>query len=352
MSDQKDTGKLITLRRLFDGHCHFRLSPLLDLVLPQTARCAEFGVAMPNTRPRAILTGDDVTWYRNLIMRALDKMENPTSFEPVMTIEVRDNTTPAMIIAAAAAGAKAAKAYVLGTTTNSDQGLRDFFSRGITNTFSAMQDYGMRLLIHGELNQSRLLVTKREQAFLPTLSQLAEKFPNLKIVLEHVSTKAAVELVKSLGPNVAATITAHHLCLTLNDVIGDGLRPHNACMPMPKDFDDRDALIEAATSGNPKFFLGSDSAPHLRENKECAHGACGCYTAPILPEVLTEIFEVAGRLENLENYWANFGLAFYDLPARMTKITMVKKIRRVPEIIDGVVPFRAGQYTFWQLFEE
>lgn len=339
----------IILRRLDDMHCHFRAGSLLKEVLPFTAQYAGRGIAMPNTRPRAILNGTDVVWYRDEMRRVLDEMLTRDPFEPLMTVEVRDNTTPDMIIEAKRAGAVAGKVYPLGVTTNSDEGLRDFGSDGILETFRAMQDVGMLLLIHGELDNDRTLVTKREEIFLPTLPKLAEKFPNLRIVLEHVSTKAAIENVLQLGDNVSATITAHHLCLTLNDVIGSGIRPHNGCMPIPKGFDDRDALIEAAISGNPKFFLGSDTAPHPREKKECARGACGVYTAPVLLQVLAEVFENSVSIDRLENFVSRFGAEFYGLPLNDGTITLAKEEWVVPEQIGSVIPFRAGAKLQWQL---
>lgn len=330
-------------------HCHFRTGPLLTEVLPFTAQYAGRGIAMPNTRPRAILTGKDVAWYHDGIMRVLDGLLNRPTFEPLMTIEIRDNTTPEMIVEAQNAGAMAGKVYPLGVTTNSNEGLHNFSGRRVSRTFQAMQDVGIPLLIHGELDQERTLVTQREEVFLPTLLRLACKFPNLKIVLEHVSTKVAVETIKQCGENIAATITAHHLCLTLNDVIGDGIKPHHACMPIPKGFADRDALIEAATSGNPKFFLGSDTAPHPKERKECARGACGVYTAPVLPQLLAEIFEKAGHLDRLENFTSRFGAMFYGLPLNEGSITLTKKEWMVPNQIKSVVPFRAGTKLQWQL---
>jgi len=339
----------LTLRRLDDMHCHFRVGSLLKEVLPFTAQYAGRGIAMPNTRPRAILTGEDVIWYREEIKRALDEMPHRHPFEPLMTIEIRDSTTPQMIIEAHRVGTVAGKVYPLGVTTNSDEGLRNFESENISETFRAMQDVGMLLLIHGELDRERTLVTKREEVFLPTLLMLAEKFPNLKIVLEHVSTRVAVESVRQLGKNVAATITAHHLCLTLNDVVGYGIQPHHGCMPMPKDFDDRDTLIAAATSGDPKFFLGSDTAPHPREKKECAKGACGVYTAPVLPQVLAEVFEKSGCLDHLEDFASRFGAEFYGLPLNDGTISLAKSEWVVPEQIESVVPFRAGAKLQWQL---
>ena len=339
----------ITLRRLDDMHCHFRIGSLLKEVLPFTAQYASRGIAMPNTRPRAILTGDDVVWYRDEIKRAFDEMPNRYPFEPLMTVEIRDSTTPQIIAEAHRAGVVAGKVYPLGITTNSDEGLRDFENERISETFRAMQDIGMLLLIHGELDRERTLVTKREEAFLPTLLKLAEKFPNLKTVLEHVSTRVAVESVQQLGENVAATITAHHLCLTLNDVVGYGIQPHHGCMPIPKDFDDRDALIAVATSGDLKFFLGSDTAPHPREKKECVKGACGVYTAPVLPQVLAEVFEKTRCLNRLENFTSRFGAEFYGLPLNEGTISLIKTEWTVPDQIGSVVPFRAKAKLQWQL---
>ncbi len=347
---------------MFDGHLHLRAPKdqggLLEKVLPHTVRYASRAVIMPNTRPRPILTGADAIWYRDEIYRAHDAMDIQFSFEPLTTIEIRDNTTPKMIVEAHRAGVVAAKAYPLGMTTNSDQGLRKVTGKGIYDTYRAMQDVGMLLLFHGELGGERILVTERESVFLLFLPILSGQFPDLKIVLEHVSTKAGVEMVKQLGGNLAATITAHHLCSTLNDVIGDGIRPHNGCMPMPKGFDDRDALIAAATSGNPQFFLGSDSAPHTREKKECAVGACGAFTAPLLPQLLAEIFEQAGHLNRLADFTSRFGEAFYGLSPSEETITLVKEPWTVPFEVEGIVqgdkdkyivPFRAGTQLSWSL---
>lgn len=341
----------ITLPRFDDMHCHFRLPPLLEQVLPHTVKYAGRAVAMPNTRPRAILDAADVAWYRGLINWALDESIEKTSFTPLMTIEIRDSTTPKMVVDARKAGAVAGKIYPLGVTTNSDEGLRDFFNPAILETYRAMQDVGMLLLIHGELDAERVLVTSREKFFLPTFVKLAEMFPDLKIVLEHVSTRLGVEIVEKLGPNVAATITAHHMCLTLNDVIGYGIQPHNCCMPIPKDYDDRDALIAAATSGNPKFFLGSDSAPHPRDDKECAKGACGVFTAPVLPLVLAEVFEKARRLDKLEDFTSRFGAEFYGLPLNEGHIALVKEDWQAPFQCNRVVPFRAGTIMHWRLVQ-
>lgn len=343
--------KTITIPRLDDMHCHFRLGSLLEEVVPQTARYAGRAIVMPNTRPRAILTGPDVIWYRDEIRRVRDAMLTKRPFEPLMTIEIRDNTTREMVIDAHRAGAVAGKVYPLGATTNSDEGLRSFRGPAIDEVFTAMRDVGMLLLIHGEMSGEKTLVTKREEGFLPILLSIVERFRGLKIVLEHISTKTAVDTVRALGSDVAATITAHHLLLTLNDVIGDGIRPHNMCMPVPKDFGDREALLWAAISGERKFFLGSDSAPHVREKKECAHGACGVYSAPILPQLLAQIFDDAGCLERLEDFATRFGAEFYGLGPNTETITLTRHEEpwEVPFQLGTVVPFRAGTKLHWQL---
>jgi len=338
----------ITLRRFDDMHFHPRTDELLAEVLPVTAYYSGRGIVMPNTL-RGIFNDNDVMWYHDQIERVLDRMPIRPDFKPLMTIQITDNTTPKMIANAKRVGVVAGKVYPRGVTTNSNEGLCDFWSPKITETFRAMQSVGMLLLLHGELDLERTLVTKREEVFLSTLLRLVENFPDLKIVLEHISTAIAVRIIEQLSSNVAATITAHHLWITLNDCIGYGIRPHNICYPIPKGFDDRDALIKAATSGNPKFFLGSDSAPHKRENKECARGACGVYSAPILPQLLVDIFEKAERLHRLENFTSKFGADFYRLPLNEGNITLIKKEWQVPNQIGSVVPFLAGQCLKWQL---
>lgn len=345
----------VVLRRLYDMHVHLRTGYLLSEVLLFTAKYCAFAVAMPNTRPRAILTGEDVVWYQDEIKKVIDWMhglpqqckKTPPFFQPLMTIEIRDTTTPKMIEDAKKAGAIAGKIYPLGVTTNSDEGLRNFFCDGVSDVFKAMKDVGMLLLLHGELDSPRTLFTKREASFLSIiLPKLVERNPELKIVLEHVSTKKGVEAVKQFSKNVAATITAHHPLLTLNDA---RLQPHNICNPTPNDFDDRDALVEAMTSGNPKFFLGSDSAPHPREKKEGRDIACGNFTAPILPQILTGIFEQAGKLGRTEDFTSRFPAEFYGLPLVEETITLKKQEWTVPEQFGYIVSFLAGKKLHWQL---
>lgn len=336
-----------TMRCLADMHCHFRLPPITEIVLPFTAEYADYGVAMPNLKERPILTGVDVLWYSDILLRVVDKIRS--SFKPLMTFAIRDNTTPQIAVNAYNFGAIAGKIYPLDVTTNSDEGLRDFFSPGILETFRAMQDIGMPVLCHGEVNRPRTLVTKREEAFLPIFAKLAEMFPKLKLVLEHVSSRAGVNMVKQLGPNVAATITAHHLRLTLNDVIGSGICPHNGCMPTPKDFTDKDALVAAATGGNPKFFFGSDTAPWLRGLKECALGKCGVFSAPVVPGALAETFYDEGKIAYLDEFTSRFGPEFYGLPFSKRHFTVVRNEWTVPDEYNGIVPFLAGKKLSWQI---
>ncbi len=339
----------LVLRRFDDMHCHLRTKEILQTVLPQTIKYASRAVVMPNIRPRAVLTADDVRAYRQEIKNALQDTSEKTPFQPLMTAEIRDDTTPDMIEKIFFAGAMAGKVYPLGTTTNSDQGLRDFEGRVVSETFQAMQDMGMPLCIHGEVDDQGSLVTEREKDFILTFLNLVDRYPKLKVVFEHTSTREAITAVSLAPDNVVGTITAHHLCLTLNDVIGNGIQPHNMCMPVPKTYNDRKAIIEAATNGDRKFFLGSDSAPHPRDKKEGLRGACGIYSAPVLPQVLTEVFEKAGALDKLEDFTSRFGAEFYGLPPNEGTITLEKKDWVVPGQIGGIVPFRAGQTLSWQL---
>lgn len=335
----------IHIRRMADMHCHFRSDEMLRRVILFTAAYCQYGLAMPNTRPQAILSASDIESYRNKIYSLVaDKGYN---FSPVMTIEIRDNTTIEMIEDAFEVGAVAGKVYPLGVTTNSDQGMRDF--KKAAPLFKKMEELGMKLLVHGESPDAHVLVIDREHKFLPTMQWLIDTFPNLRIVMEHITTKSAVELVTESPWTVAATITGHHLCLTLNDIIGSGIRPHHYCMPVAKRFSDRDALVAAATSGNPKFFLGSDTAPHMKGAKESSCGCAGIYTAPVLPSLLAGIFEREQTLDKLEDFTSTFGCLFYNLPITKDTIRLVKEDWVVPNKYQGIVPFKAGEVLHWQL---
>jgi dihydroorotase len=257
------------------------------------------------------------------------------------------STTPATIRDAAAAGVVAAKLYPEGVTTNSGDGVRDVLALG--EVFAAMSDAGLVLCLHGESPDAFCL--DREERFLAeVLPGLARSFPDLRIVLEHVSTAAAVDWVRRHdGGNVAATVTVHHLLLTLDDVVGGLLAPHHFCKPVAKRPDDRAAIVAAAVGGDPRFFLGTDSAPHPRAAKESAHGCAGVFTAPVALPLLATVFESQGALGALEGFCSAHGAAFYGLPPNPGTVRLVREAWDVPAEIDGIVPFRAGATLPWRV---
>jgi dihydroorotase len=262
-----------------------------------------------------------------------------------MTIKLLDRTTPQIVREAKLAGAVAGKLYPAGVTTNSDDGVR--YIQSLYDTFEVMQEVGMVLSLHGEAPEAFCL--DREEAFLGILKDIAKTFPRLRIVLEHVTTNAAVETVQALPETVAATITAHHLVLTLDDVVGGKINPHNFCKPLAKRPADRSALIEAAFSYSPKFFFGTDSAPHIRETKECAAGCAGCFTAPLALELLAHVADEHGlSLEGIQGFTSEYGAQFYGLPLNEGMVTFVREPWTVPDVLDGVVPFWAGQTLNWR----
>lgn len=324
-----------------DFHLHLRRGDLLKAVIGQSAYQFARGLIMPNTVP-PILNAAFVDNYFVEIRLALRNLRLP-NFKPLFAIKLNHRTTPETIREAINVGAVAGKVYPIGVTTNSDDGVSDFES--MAPVFAAMEKWGMVLCLHGEKPGEFCL--DREVEFLPTLDCLAKNFPKLRIVLEHISTAKAVERVQSLPNTVAATITAHHLLLTLDDVIGGKLRPHNFCLPIAKRPKDRAAVRMAAISGNPKFFFGSDSAPHLKGDKECAEGCAGCYTAPVAMPLLVQIFERMNALDKLENFTSKFGADFYHLPLNEGTLVLEKRPWTVPKEINGVVPFLAGETMEW-----
>ncbi|PWU03291.1 MAG: dihydroorotase [Candidatus Melainabacteria bacterium] len=331
----------LRIRKADDMHIHLRQGELLAKVLPHTASQCARALVMPNTTP-PIVTADDLNNYRNSIQKLL-KTED--AFVPLMTFRVMPTTTPAMVKDHKRAGATAGKLYPEGVTTNSEGGVKDL--QTLYPVYKAMEEEGLVLCLHGEV--PGVFSLDRETAFLETLRTLAKDFPKLKIVLEHATTADAIDTVLKLSANVAATLTAHHLRITLDDVIGDKLNPHVFCKPIAKRPADRDALLKAATSGNPKFFLGSDSAPHPVESKECACGAAGVYTAPVLLPVLAETFESAGHLDKLESFTSRFGAEFYRLPLNEQYIELHRESWTVENQYGGVVPFMAGHRFAWKL---
>jgi dihydroorotase len=333
----------LTLRRPDDLHLHLRDGALLAQVLPHSAAAFGRGLVMPNTEP-PVVTGADAERYRKEI---LSVRPDGSPFEPLMTIKIVPSTTPAIVRDAAAAGVVAGKLYPEGVTTNSSDGVRDVLALG--SVFAAMSDAGLVLCLHGESPDAFCL--DREERFLfEVLPELARSFPDLRIVLEHVSTAAAVDWVQHQpGTNVAATITVHHLLLTLDDVVGGMLAPHHFCKPVAKRPADRAAIVAAAVSGDPRFFLGTDSAPHPRAAKESAHGCAGVFTAPVALPLLATVFEEQGALAALEGFCSVHGAAFYGLPPNPGTVRLVREPWTVPADYDGVVPLNAGSTLPWQV---
>lgn len=337
----------IQIRKGDDMHCHFRDGRILAGVGCFTESQFCRAVAMPNLVP-LVLTARDVIIYRNAF-----RMLNPR-LSPLMTIQINGQTTSQIVREAKNERAVAGKVYPQGVTTNSENGVSDF--KCIYPALEEMQKVGMLLLLHGEDPWEKAVCLDRERLFLPTLLQISDDFPKLKIVLEHITTKDAVDFVLRLPGNVAATITVHHLLLTIDDVIGNLMQPHNFCKPIAKRPEDREALLEAATSGNPRFFFGSDSAPHLRDRKECAQGCAGVFSAPVAMQLLAQIFEARNALDRLENFVSVFGARFYSLPLNEQSIELIKEDWTVPKVYrigftkeDIIVPFMADQTLHWRV---
>lgn len=333
-----------------DMHVHFRdyrgdsdNPPLLSKIAPYTARQFSKALVMPNLTP-PIRTAEDVIDYRRAIMAAVD---GDRDFEPLMTFKILPDTHAGSLESLKRAGAVAGKVYPKGLTTNTEDGVEDFFA--LYDVFAEMQSLDLVLSLHGEMPGVHIEGLNREQAFLRILFLLARTFPKLRIVMEHITTEAAVEAVLQLPDTVAATITVHHLLLTHDDVGGDRMRPHHYCKPVAKFAADRDALIQAAISGCTKFFFGSDSAPHPMDRKECAECCAGIFSAPVALPLLTQTFEEHNALPRLKKFVHDNAAEFYGLsPARST-VTLVKRPWRVPDEMDGFVPFMAGQVLEWDV---
>ena len=339
----------LTLKRPDDFHLHLRDGPAMAAVLADSARRFARAIVMPNLRP-PVRTTEQALEYRGRILAALPK---GAAFEPLMTLYLTDDTPPEEIVRAKASGQVfGVKLYPAGATTHSDAGVTRL-SRCF-HALEKMQEVGMPLLVHGESTDPAIDVFDRERAFIEeVLGPLVERFPQLKLVLEHVTTRDAVQYVEVTGPNVAATITAHHLLMNRNALFMGGIRPHHYCLPVLKRELHREALVEAATSGNPKFFLGTDSAPHARALKEAACGCAGMYTAHAGIELYAAAFEEAGALDRLEGFASEFGAAFYGLEPNRDQITLVRDEWRVPETLafgaEQLVPLRAGETIPWKL---
>src|SRR2546423_1458585 len=339
----------ITLRQPDDFHVHLRDGPAMASVLAHTARRFARAIVMPNLKPPLRRTQQVLT-YRE---RILGEVPEGSDFEPLMTLYLTDDTPPEEIARAKLSGrVHGVKLYPAGATTHSDAGVTRI-SRCF-HTLEKMEELGMPLLVHGESTDPAIDVFDREKAFLEeTLGALLERFPQLKVVLEHITTRDAVQFVEVTGANVAATITAHHLLMNRNALFMGGIRPHHYCLPALKREEHRDALVEAATSGNPKFFLGTDSAPHPRADKETACGCAGIYTGHAALELYAIAFEEARALDRLEGFASVFGARFYGLPPNAASVTLARRIWTVPQRLkfgaEELVPLRAGEKLPWKL---
>jgi dihydroorotase len=337
----------ITLARPDDWHAHFRDGEAMASVVGATARQFARAIAMPNLKP-PVTTTEQARGYRDRILEALGK----PGFEPLMTLYLTDNTPAAEIERAAASGlVKAVKYYPAGATTNSDSGVTDL--RKCDAVFEAMAAARMPLLVHGEVTDADVDLFDREAVFVErSLGPLVKRFPKLKVVVEHATTQEAVAFVERAGDNVAATLTAHHLLMNRNAIFSGGINPHHYCLPVLKREPHRRALVKAATSGNPKFFLGTDTAPHSRAAKESCCGSAGMYTAHAALELYAEAFDAAGALERLEGFASHFGADFYGLPRNKGTVTLERAEWSVPESYplgaETVVPLRAGQKLRWR----
>ena len=339
----------LTIQTPDDWHLHFRDGDMLQETVPATARCFRRAVVMPNLVP-PVTTGELASAYRQRILAA--RPAN-SSFEPIMTIYLTDTTTAQDIKAAKAAGVLAAKMYPAGATTNSHSGVSSLSS--LFPVLEALVENDMLLLVHGEVTEAHVDIFDREKVFIEQhLSQIVAKFPELRIVLEHITTADAVEFVSKSSAKVAATITPQHLMLNRNDMLVGGIRPHNYCLPVLKRATHQQALRAIVASGNPKFFLGTDSAPHAKHRKESACGCAGCYSAWSAIELYAQVFEELGALDKLEGFASHYGADFYGLPRNSGTITLTRETWQVPEEItlpDGnpIVPFFAGQTVNWKL---
>jgi dihydroorotase len=339
----------ITITRPDDWHLHLRDGDALRDVLRFTAERFARAIVMPNLRPPVTSTGMAVA-YRRRIVEALPA---GCAFDPLMTLYLTDNTPPEEVDRALDSGAiHGFKYYPAGATTNSDSGVT-----ALDRTFPVlerMEQRGLVLQVHGEVTDPEVDVFDRERAFIDQrLSVIVRRFPRLRLVFEHVTTRDAVQFVESQGDNVAATITPQHLLLNRNALFAGGLRPHHYCLPVLKRERDRAALVEAATSGSAKYFLGTDSAPHGRHDKEAACGCAGVFSAPCAIELYAEAFDEAGALERLEGFASHHGADFYGLPRNAGSLTLLRQAREMPASYPyaggEIVPFRAGAAVGWRI---
>ena len=339
----------ITITQPDDWHLHFRDGAMLNETVPATARCFKRAIVMPNLVP-AVSNRQQALEYRQ---RIIDAAPAGKDFNPLMTLYLTNDTTTKIIKEAVSAEIPAAKLYPAGATTNSANAVQGI--EKLYDVFEAMSDTGMLLLIHGEVTDPEVDIFDREKQFIDQhLVPIYERFPNLKIVFEHITTSDAVDFVSEAGSTVAATITPQHLLMNRNDLLVGGIRPHNYCLPVLKRGSHQDRLRDAVAGGSPNFFLGTDSAPHTKNTKENACGCAGCYSAWGAIELYAQVFDELEVLDKLEAFASHHGADFYGLPRNTDTITLSKESWLMPESIslgngDNIVPFYAGKELTWKV---
>lgn len=339
----------ITITTPDDWHLHLRDGDILAETVSASSRCFHRAIIMPNLTP-PVRTAKEALAYQARILAARPAHSN---FSPLMTLYLTDTTTPQDIFDAQAAGIKAVKLYPAGATTNSAAAVTDI--QKISSVLQALSDANMLLLLHGEVTDSHIDIFDREKVFIEQrLSHLVAQFPKLRIVLEHITTKDAVDFVLQAGPKVAASITPQHLLLNRNDLLVGGIKPHNYCLPVLKRNTHQQALRAVVASGSKQFFLGTDSAPHEQASKESACGCAGCYSAWAAIELYAQVFDEMDALDKLEGFASHFGPDFYELPRNQDTITLVREQWHIPMSINlpngkPIIPFMAGSMLSWKL---
>lgn len=348
-STETESSRRLVIARPDDWHVHLRDGALLPLTVADTARCFARAIVMPNLDPPVVTTAQALQ-YRERILQALPE---GLQFEPLMTLYLTTGTSADELAAAKSSGrVHGVKWYPAGATTNSAHGVHDI--RRCAAALTAMEELGLPLLVHGEVTDPAVDVFDRERVFIEReLAPLLERHPRLRVVLEHITTRDAVAFIIQAPSRVAASITVHHLLLNRNALFAGGLRPHSYCLPVLKREEHRRALVQAATGGNPKFFLGTDSAPHTRRAKESACGCAGIYSAPAAIELYAEVFAAEGALDRLEGFASHHGADFYGLPRNRDSLSLEASSWTVPQQIgDGdaaIIPLRAGAAVQWRL---
>lgn len=339
----------LTITRPDDWHVHLRDGDLLTGTVAATAQQFNRAVIMPNLVP-PVTNVEQALEYRQ---RIIAQVPHGFTFTPLMTLYLTQQTSVETIQAAAAnEHIIGFKLYPAGATTNSASGVTDIDA--LSDVFTAMAEHGVPLLVHGEVTEAEIDIFDREEVFIERyLHPLHASHPSLKIVLEHITTKQAVDFVLSANDNVGATITPQHLLMNRNDLLVGGVRPHHYCLPILKRSTHQHALQQAALSGNPKFFLGTDSAPHAQDKKEAACGCAGCYSAPAALELYAQLFEQFGAMDKLEGFASHFGADFYGLPRNDEQIILIKESWQVPNQVDiagqAFIPYWAGEALAWRM---